>query len=109
MDQATAEARALGHRLSAFVVELHSPGITTQITIWSAYCRCRPDAEVFVTEKIRLATGRRRITLHGAAIEEPHGKSIRLVDAAPPSADGRESTTKAAKPGGLPKAPRQRK
>jgi hypothetical protein len=38
-----------------FVVELHSPRITQQITIRSAYRRCRPDAEVFIAEKIRLA------------------------------------------------------
>lgn len=37
------------------VVELQSPRIMQQSSIWPAYRRCRSDAEVFITEKIHLA------------------------------------------------------
>jgi hypothetical protein len=71
MRQAATEARTLGHTVGAFAVELHHRGERHEITIWGAHCAC--DAEVYVKATTRRSDGRRRITRHGAAIEEPHG------------------------------------
>jgi hypothetical protein len=71
MAKAAADARALDHVVGTFAVELEHHGQRREIIIWGAYCAC--DAEVYVKAITNIATGRRRITMHGAAIEEPHG------------------------------------
>jgi hypothetical protein len=68
MGQAATEARALGHVVGPFAVELQHLGERHEITIWAAYCSC--DAEVYVKATMRVADARRCITMHGALPED---------------------------------------
>lgn len=85
MGQAAALAASLGHRLGRFTIELAGRAGNKHITIWGAGCRCRGDAEVFVKLTARPDTGRRSVTIHGPALEEPHrGGPPRPASDAPP-------------------------